>query len=70
MPWRVDELIFGNARGAGIGPNPARQVAWRAGLGDYHAGQTWVQPAIAHDITAVNASATETARAFVVVVVP
>jgi acetyl-CoA C-acetyltransferase len=34
MPWRVDELIFGNARGAGIGPNPARQVAWRAGLGD------------------------------------
>jgi acetyl-CoA C-acetyltransferase len=34
MPWRVDELIFGNARGAGIGPNPARQVAWRSGLGD------------------------------------
>lgn len=32
--WRVDELIFGNARQAGGGPNPARQVAWRAGLGD------------------------------------
>ncbi len=32
--WRVDELIFGNARGAGVGPNPARQIAWRAGLGD------------------------------------
>src|SRR5712692_1184524 len=32
--WRVDELIFGNARGAGGGPNPARQIAWRAGLGD------------------------------------
>jgi acetyl-CoA C-acetyltransferase len=34
LPWKIDELIFGNARGAGIGPNPARQVAWRAGLGD------------------------------------
>jgi acetyl-CoA C-acetyltransferase len=31
---RVDELIFGNARGAGAGPNVARQIAWRAGLGD------------------------------------
>ena len=44
--------------------------AWRAGLGDYHAGRTWVQPAIAYDIAAVNASETEPARAFVVVVVP
>jgi acetyl-CoA C-acetyltransferase len=34
LPWRVDEVIFGNARPAGVGPNPARQVAWRAGLGD------------------------------------
>src|SRR5712691_11130286 len=33
-PWRVDELIFGNARPAGVGPNLARQIAWRAGLGD------------------------------------
>ena len=32
--WRVDELIFGNARPAGGGPNLARQIAWRAGLGD------------------------------------
>ena len=32
--WRVDELVFGNARPAGVGPNPARQIAWRAGLGD------------------------------------
>jgi acetyl-CoA C-acetyltransferase len=32
--WHVDELIFGNARPAGVGPNPARQIAWRAGLGD------------------------------------
>jgi len=31
---RVSELIFGNARGAGVGPNVARQIAWRAGLGD------------------------------------
>jgi len=34
FPWRVDEVIFGNARPAGVGPNPARQIAWRAGLGD------------------------------------
>jgi acetyl-CoA C-acetyltransferase len=31
---RVSELIFGNARPAGNGPNIARQIAWRAGLGD------------------------------------
>jgi acetyl-CoA C-acetyltransferase len=34
MPYRVDELILGNARPAGIGPNLARQIAWRTGLGD------------------------------------
>jgi acetyl-CoA C-acetyltransferase len=34
VPWRVDELIFGNARPAGVGPNPARQIGWRSGLGD------------------------------------
>jgi acetyl-CoA C-acetyltransferase len=34
LPYRIDELIFGNARPAGVGPNPARQIAWRAGLGD------------------------------------
>ncbi len=32
--YRVDELIFGHARPAGVGPNPARQISWRAGLGD------------------------------------
>jgi len=32
--WHVDEVVFGNARPAGVGPNPARQIAWRAGLGD------------------------------------
>ncbi|MGH8650386.1 MAG: acetyl-CoA C-acyltransferase, partial [Burkholderiales bacterium] len=31
---RVDELIFGNARAAGAGPNVSRQIAWRSGLGD------------------------------------
>ena len=30
----VDELIFGHARQAGCGPNPARQVAHLAGLPD------------------------------------
>lgn len=28
----VDELVFGHARQAGNGPNPARQVAYRSGL--------------------------------------
>jgi acetyl-CoA C-acetyltransferase len=32
--WPVDEVIIGNARPAGVGPNLARQIAWRAGLGD------------------------------------
>src|SRR6476469_8542986 len=31
-PAAVDELIFGNARQAGVGPNAARQVAVRSGL--------------------------------------
>jgi acetyl-CoA C-acetyltransferase len=34
FPWRVDEVIFGNARSAGTGPNPARQIAWRSGLAE------------------------------------
>ncbi len=28
----VDEVVFGNARQAGVGPNPARQIGRRAGL--------------------------------------
>jgi quercetin dioxygenase-like cupin family protein len=44
--------------------------AWRARLGNYRAGETWLEPAFAYDITAENASATEAARAFVIVVVP
>src|ERR1051325_2861080 len=31
-PNAVDEVIFGNARQAGVGPNSARQVAIRSGL--------------------------------------
>jgi acetyl-CoA C-acetyltransferase len=31
-PDAIDELIFGNARQAGVGPNAARQVAIRSGL--------------------------------------
>jgi acetyl-CoA C-acetyltransferase len=33
-PSDVDELVFGHARQAGNGPNPARQVAFRSGLGE------------------------------------
>jgi acetyl-CoA C-acetyltransferase len=33
-PEAVDELIFGNARQAGVGPNPARQIAFRSGFGE------------------------------------
>src|SRR5881392_1779380 len=31
-PNAIDEVIFGNARQAGVGPNAARQVAIRSGL--------------------------------------
>jgi acetyl-CoA C-acetyltransferase len=34
QPDQVDELVFGHARQAGNGPNPARQVAYRSGLGE------------------------------------
>jgi acetyl-CoA C-acetyltransferase len=33
-PEDVDELVFGHGRQAGNGPNPARQVSYRAGLGE------------------------------------
>lgn len=33
-PEEIHEVIFGHARQAGCGPNPARQVAFRAGLPD------------------------------------
>src|SRR5438132_9427684 len=33
-PANIDEVIFGNARQAGVGPNVARQVAIKSGLRD------------------------------------
>src|SRR2546422_118637 len=33
-PADIEETIMGNARSAGVGPNPARQIAHRAGLPD------------------------------------
>ena len=33
-PDAVDQVVFGNARQAGVGPNPARQVGRRTGLPD------------------------------------
>jgi hypothetical protein len=32
QPQQVEETIFGNARQAGGGPNPARQVSIRSGI--------------------------------------
>jgi acetyl-CoA C-acetyltransferase len=51
-PWRVDEVIMGNARPAGIGPNLARQIAWWSGLGDDVPGFT-VNMACASGLRAV-----------------
>jgi len=34
QPDQIDEAIFGHARPAGVGPNPARQVSYRSGLPD------------------------------------
>jgi quercetin dioxygenase-like cupin family protein len=42
--------------------------AWHAGVGFYRAGQTWSQTTIASDITSKNATATEPARALVILV--
>src|SRR2546422_3981339 len=33
-PANIEETIMGNARPAGVGPNPARQIAHRAGVPD------------------------------------
>ena len=45
-----------------------RAQAWQAGMGTYRSGQTWVEPAVAYDITTKNASAVEPARALVVLI--
>jgi acetyl-CoA C-acetyltransferase len=39
-PETVEELYFGHARQAGNGPNPARQVAYKSGLGEETPGIT------------------------------
>ncbi len=39
-PTDVDETIMGNARPAGVGPNPARQIAHRAGIPDTSSAYT------------------------------
>jgi quercetin dioxygenase-like cupin family protein len=45
-----------------------RAYAWEAGVGTYRAGETWAEPAFAHDIATTNASAAEPARALVILV--
>jgi hypothetical protein len=42
--------------------------AWQAGLGTYHTGETWIEPAFANSIATTNASVQEWARAIVVLV--
>lgn len=45
-----------------------RALAWHAGVGVYHTGETWVEPAFAYSIATANSSARQSARALVVVV--
>jgi len=42
--------------------------AWEAEVGISHAGETWIEPAFAHDISVVNASAAKSAEAVVLVI--
>ena len=55
-PAAVDEAIFGHARQAGSGPNPARQVARRAGLRDAVPAQT-INKACASGMQAIASAA-------------
>ncbi|HZC80612.1 MAG TPA: hypothetical protein VE222_02660, partial [Nitrospiraceae bacterium] len=45
-----------------------RASAWHAGVGTYHTGETWVEPAFAYSIATANSSAQQSARALVVLV--
>ena len=45
-----------------------RASAWHAGVGIYHTGETWVQPAFAYSIATENSSAQQSARALVILV--
>ena len=51
-PERVDEVVFGNARQAGVGPNPARQIGRGAGLPDETPART-VNQACASGLRAI-----------------
>jgi quercetin dioxygenase-like cupin family protein len=42
--------------------------AWHAGVGIYHTGETWVEPAFANNIATANSSAQQPARALVILV--
>jgi acetyl-CoA C-acetyltransferase len=55
-PGLVDEVIIGHARQAGSGPNPARQVARRAGLSDSVPAHT-INKACASGMQAIAAAA-------------
>jgi acetyl-CoA C-acetyltransferase len=52
----VDEVIIGHARQAGSGPNPARQVARRAGIPDAAPAQT-INKACASGMQAIASAA-------------
>ena len=45
-----------------------RASAWHAGVGTYHTGETWVEPAFAYSIGIANSSDQQLARALVVLV--
>ncbi len=51
-PGQVDEVVFGNARQAGVGPNPARQVGRLAGIPDEAPART-VNQACASGLRAI-----------------
>src|SRR3954452_16029930 len=55
-PANVDEALFGHARQAGSGPNPARQVVRRAGLPDSVPAQT-INKACASGMQAIASAA-------------
>jgi acetyl-CoA C-acetyltransferase len=67
-PETVDELVYGHARQAGNGPNTARQVAYRSGLGEEKPAFT-VNMACGSGIKAVEVAASEIALGNVEVVV-
>src|SRR3954452_8214563 len=55
-PTNVDEALFGHARQAGSGPNPARQIVRRAGLPDSVPAQT-INKACASGMQAIASAA-------------